>query len=302
MQTNLVKRKKNKNNKGRLVEYSLSSEILENLQLLVTNPKIKNEFSGIFEETRSETNEGKHIHAEHCSQEYECLAHANITSGHGDSAHFYDHVKFTYHTHPQFYYTHYHVKIAPPSGEDIGIFLRGCIEKKTCVHLVLSLEGIYIMIANPCFVRQARNLLRHNTPESLAYYNIALIGAEILGMETHEYRDKWSVEQWLEWIRSRFVCRTIQVSDYERDIREKFGYYCSEDTCGTDFDKINRNIQQFQERFKEIVEKSFQLAQCSEYNPIQESKWTQGNWIDVDFVPWEKALSDKHILLRYVEV
>lgn len=299
MQTNLLRRTKKQN---RVVEYSISSEILQNLQDLVTNPKIKNEFSGIFEETREETVKGKHIHAEHCSEEYECLAHANITNGHGDSAQFYDHVKFTYHTHPKYYYTHYQVRIAPPSGEDIGIFLRGCIEKKTCVHLVLSLEGIYIMIANPCFVKQARNLLKFNTQESLAYYNIALIGAEILGMETHEYRSEWSVEQWLEWIRGRFVCRNIQIENYANDIREKFGYYCSEETCGENFDKINENIQEFQTKFKEIVENSFQLAQCSEYNPIQESRWTQGNWIDVDFVSWKKASADKQIVLRYVEV
>lgn len=298
MQTNLVRRKKTPD---RVVEYSISSEILENLQKYVTNPEIQNEFSGIFEETRNETIKGKHIHAHSCSQEYECLAHANVTTGHGDSAHFYDHVKFTYHTHPAYYYTRYGVKIAPPSGEDIGIFLRGCIEKKTCVHLVLSLEGIYIMIANPCFVRQARKLLYFDTPTSIAYYNIALIGAEILGMETHEYRDTWTVNEWLQWIRNRFVCGNIKTSEYTRDIKEKFGYYCSEDTCA-EFNDIQRDVQLFQDRFKDIVENSFKLAQCSEYNPIRESKWTKGNWIDVDFVSWEKAFEDKHIMLRYVEV
>ncbi len=289
-------------NSSRLIEYSISWEILQHLKELVTDDKVTNEFSGIFEQSRNETVTGKHIHSHgSCSQEYECLAHANITKGHGDSAHFYDHVKFTYHTHPKFYYTEYEVKIAPPSGEDIGIFLRGCIEKKTCVHLVLSLEGIYIMIANPCFVRQARNLLKLNTPKSLGYYNIALIGAEILGMETHEYRQTWTTDEWLEWVRSRFVCKSIETRSYEKDIREKFGYYCSDDTC-EGFDNTNDQIQKFQELFKEIVRTSFQLAQCSEYNPIQESKWTEGNWIDVDFVSWSDAENLKQIVLRYTEV
>jgi hypothetical protein len=290
------------NQKSRVVEYSIPWDMLKNLKQFVTDGSIKNEFSGIFEQKQDETvTKGKQIKAHTCSSEHECLAHANITTGEGDSAHFYDNVKFTYHTHPLYYYKEYKVRIAPPSGEDIGVFLRGCIEKKTCVHLVLSLEGIYIMIANPCFVRIARKLLKLNTPRSIAYYNIALVGAEILGMETHEYRHIWRVQEWLRWIRNRFVCRSIQTKDYANDIREKFGYHCSEETC-EDFNQVQENVEEFQKRFREIASTYIDLSKCSETNPIQNSKWTQGNWIDVDFVPWTKAKRDGHILLKYVEV
>jgi hypothetical protein len=263
----------------------------------------KNEFSGSFQHSQQfdviKNKNKKHVHSSTtCTNTESCLGHANITTGHGDSAHFYDYVKFTYHTHPIFYYHEYHVNIAPPSGEDIGVFLRGCIENKTCVHLVLSKEGIYIMIANPCFVKQARNLLNYNTKLSLGYYNIALIGAEILGMKTHEYREVWSVQRWLQWVRDRFVCKNIEMSDYEDEIRTKFNYHCDSNQC-QGFTKKN-DIQTFQNIFQNIVSTSFQLQQCASTNPFQNNKWSAGNWIDVQFISWDDCTHG--IDIQYNEV
>lgn len=287
----------------KIIDLNISWDILKVLQPLVLKDNYQNEFSGSFQQSQEydivKNKNKQHIHASSCSDTETCLGHANITTGHGDSAHFYDYVKFTYHTHPKFYYDHYKVNIAPPSGEDIGVFLRGCIENKTCVHLVLSKEGIYIMIANPCFVRQARNLLNYNTKLSRGYYNIALIGAEILGMKTHECREVWSVEQWLQWVHDRFVCKNIEMGDYENEIREKFNYHCDNNNC-QGFTK-NNDIQTFQNIFQQIASTSFQLQQCASTNPFQNNNnWTGGNWIDVQFISWDNAKNG--ITIKYNEL
>lgn len=289
----------------KIIDLNISWDILKELQKLVISD-FKYEFSGSFQQSEEfdivDNNNKKHVHSHSCSShpQSKCLAHANITKGNGDSAHFYDYVQFTYHTHPKFYYDYYHVNIAPPSGEDIGVFLRGCIENKTCTHLVLSREGIYIMIANPCFIRQARNLLHYNTKLSFAYYNIALIGAEILGMETHECREVWDTQRWLQWVHGRFVCKNIQINEYEQDIRKKFNYYCNSNKC-TGFTK-NDDIQKFQDIFKHIVDTSFQLQQCAATNPFQNNKWSEGNWIDVQFISWDDAEKQQNIQIHYNEL
>ncbi len=280
-------------------EHFIAYTFLEELKPLVYDTKHQNEFSGHFhtEETFEITKKrnkhslrGQCIRRDSCDHG-SCVSRMTITRGNGDSATFFSDISFTYHTHPIYYYTKYGVRIAPPSGEDIGVFLRGCIENKSCAHLVLSREGIYIMYANPCFVEQARNLRKND--ETL--YQIALVGAEILGMETHEYRNKWTVQQWLDWIRKRFVCRTIMVENYEKDIREKFNYHCEE--C---LDVLeNQNIERFQHMFQEIVRNSFNLAQCVRTNPYRGTRWTEGNWIDVEFISWKNAKSQGGITLRY---
>jgi hypothetical protein len=218
------------------------------------------------------------------------MAHATIVRGKGDSASFFQDVPYTYHTHPAFYYSEYGVNIAPPSGEDIGVFLRGCVEDKSCVHFVISREGIYVIIPNPCFVYQARELLKRDVRR----YNIALVGAEILGMQTHEFRDTWTPEQWLEWVRGRFVCQSIEVEDYKEDIKSKFEYHCE---CGA------ADIENFENEFKDIVRNDFQLSNCSHRNPLYADNpyWTQGNWIDVDFKTWRQLEREGGLHLRYAD-
>ncbi len=266
-------------------EYRVSWDVFECLQPLV-NGNHKNEFSGSFHD--------KNKNKKCCTEEYICLPHANVERGKGDSAKFYENIPFTYHTHPKYYYTEYGVNIAPPSGEDIGVFLRGCIESKTCVHIVLSLEGLYIMYANPCFIKQARRLYKrakkNNNIHARSIYNVALIGAEILGMVTHEFRTTWNVDQWLHWVRSRFVCRNVPAQEYSQEIREKFKYHCEE--CSDEY------IQNFQQLFHEIVRTSFELAGCSAENTIQNTRWSEGNWIDVDFITWEQAKKQGYVTIK----
>ncbi len=263
-------------------EYHITWDVFEKLYPLV-NGEHKNEFSGAFHES---------IDVECCSKEFVCLPSVKITRGKGDSARFFDTIPFTYHTHPKYYYTAYHVKIAPPSGEDIGVFLRGCVESKTCVHIVLSLEGLYIMYANPCFIRQARRLYKRGKTNEYARaaYNIALVGAEILGMVTHEYRSIWTTEEWLQWIRSRFVCKNVPTQEYSSEIKQKFKYHC--DDCSDVY------IKKFQNLFNKIVRTSFKLAKCSAENTIHQTRWKEGNWIDVDFISWEKAKTDGFVRIR----
>lgn len=289
---------------GDIVDLNLSWDILAQLEPYVTSD-YKNEFSGTFvtgeEDSPSEDNNKHttHVHTQKCmtTEEVACLATATITKGQNDSAQFFHQIPYTYHTHPKFYYAHYDVQIAPPSGEDIGVFLRGCVESKTCFHLVLCCEGIYIMHANPCFIRQARQLLREDSERremDFALYNISIIGAEILGMETHNYRNSWSVDQWLQWIKGRFVCNTIQTKSYEQEIRQKYDHFCS--SCP----ELDENIKVFENIFKNVVEQTFQLSQCAATNTVSKSKWTQGNWVDVEFVSWEDAKAKGHIHISYV--
>lgn len=281
---------------------NLSWNILKQLKPLVFENH-KNEFSGeihthesysVSNPAKKERRRGEYIREETCSHG-SCVSQVSITRGNGDSAKFYSDVEFTYHTHPIYYYKKYGVKIAPPSGEDIGVFLRGCIEHNSCLHLVLSKEGVYVMYANPCFIEQARRLYERDTKESRTYYEIALVGAEILGMETHECRDQWTVEQWLQWIRNRFVCRTIQTSEYEHEIRQKFNYHC--DDCLDIFE--GANIEKFQQLFREIVQTSFDLARCSERNEYRGTRWSEGNWLDVEFFSWKRAQDEGGIRLIY---
>ncbi len=274
----------------RIIEYHVAWDLLnDHLRPLVTDPDLKNEFSGsIHTEPGHFQRNAKTVRAHSCSEEYVCMANATIVKGKGDSASFFQDIPYTYHTHPAFYYTEYGVKIAPPSGEDIGVFLRGCIEDKSCVHFVVSKEGIYVIIPNPCFIYQARALLERDVRR----YNIALVGAEILGMQTHEYRDEWTPEQWLEWVRGRFVCQSIDVEDYSEDIRNKFEYHCE---CGA------ADIENFEREFKDIVRNDFQLSNCSHRNPLYEDNpyWTRGNWIDVDFKSWDQLQEEGGLHLRY---
>lgn len=267
---------------------------------LIMSRTIKNEFSGSLHRSSGEFH-GEHERAEHvegkcCSEEWECFAHASVVRGVGDSASFFEDIPFTYHTHPTYYYTEYGVKIAPPSGEDIGVFLRGCVEEKSCVHLVISREGVYYIIPNPCFVYQARKLRKENKRD----YNIALVGVEILGMQTHEFRDSWTTDRWLEWIRSRFVCGDILVNDYREDIRDKFEYHCE---CG------EADLKNFEREFKRIVREYFDLSTCAHRNPLsrmaKKSKeeeyamWTEGNWIDVGFKTWRQLEEDGGLEMKY---
>lgn len=291
----------------KIVTYNIPWGVFEMIKPLIMSRTIKNEFSGSLHRSSAEFH-GGHDRAEHvegkcCGEEWECFAHASIVRGVGDSASFFEDIPFTYHTHPTYYYTEYGVKIAPPSGEDIGVFLRGCIEEKSCVHLVIAREGIYYIIPNPCFVYQARKLRKENKRD----YNIALVGAEILGMQTHEFRDSWTTNKWLEWIRSRFVCGEILVNEYREDIREKFEYHCE---CG------DADLQNFEREFKRIVREYFDLSTCAHRNPlrrIEKSKsgdasggddsvfaqWTEGNWIDVGFKSWREVEEDGGLEMRY---
>jgi hypothetical protein len=102
-------------------------------------------------------------------------------------------------------------------------------------------------------------------------------------METHECREAWSVDQWLAWIRGRFVCRNVDVADYKRDIRRKFKYHC--ESC----DPLD--VGRFQDLFKDIVRTSFELARCSDLNAVSQTRWSEGNWVDVSFKSWTELES-----------
>ncbi len=263
-------------------------DILREIRKLIDDSSIQNEFSGVFHkfsERHTHDHAGRVISTGCRASADKCIARATVSGGQGDSAQFFEEVELTYHTHPKYYYNEYHVKIAPPSGEDIGVFLRGAIEENSVVHLVFSVEGVYALVANPCFVEQARRLLERGerSKKALAAYNIALIGAEILGMETHECREAWSVDQWLAWIRGRFVCRNVDVADYKRDIRRKFKYHC--ESC----DPLD--VRHFQGIFKDIVRTSFELARCSDLNAVSHTRWSEGNWVDVSFKSWTELES-----------
>lgn len=288
----------------KIITYKIPWGVFKMIKPLIMSRSIKNEFSGSIHRSSEDFHGGderaEHVDGECCSDEFECFAHASIVRGVGDSASFFEHIPFTYHTHPTYYYTEYGVKIAPPSGEDIGVFLRGCIEHQSCVHLVISREGIYYIIPNPCFVYQARKLRKENIRD----YNIALVGAEILGMQTHEFRDSWTSDRWLEWIRSRFVCGDILVNEYRDDIREKFEYHCN---CG------DADLESFEHEFKRIVREYFDLASCAHRNPLRRlesqfgttepdtafARWTEGNWIDVGFKAWRELEQDDGLVMRY---
>ena len=280
----------------KIITYIIPWGVFEMIKPLIMSRTIKNEFSGSLHRTSGEFH-NEHERAEHvegkcCSEEFECFAHASIVRGVGDSASFFEDIPFTYHTHPTYYYTEYGVKIAPPSGEDIGVFLRGCIEEKSCVHLVISREGVYYIIPNPCFVYQARRLRKENKRD----YNIALVGAEILGMQTHEFRDSWTTDRWLTWIRTRFVCGEILVNEYREDIIDKFEYHCE---CG------EAEIQKFEREFKRIVREYFDLSTCAHRNPLSRmsqseyAMWSEGNWIDVGFKSWRDLERDGGLEMKY---
>jgi hypothetical protein len=291
----------------KIITYNVPWGVLKMIKPLIMSRTIKNEFSGSIHRSSAEFHNGheraEHVEGECCSDEFECFAHASIVRGVGDSATFFEDIPFTYHTHPTYYYTEYGVKIAPPSGEDLGVFLRGCIEEKSCVHLVISREGIYYVIPNPCFVYQARKLMKRNRRD----YNIALVGAEILGMQTHEFRDSWTTDRWLEWIRSRFVCGEILVSEYREDIKDKFEYHCE---CG------EADLENFEREFKRIVREYFDLSSCAHKNPLTKlhkqlresgdtrcdrvgDEWTAGNWIDVGFKSWREVEADGGLNVQY---
>jgi hypothetical protein len=150
-------------------------------------------------------------------------------------------------------------------------------------------------------VYQARRLLKDNRRD----YNIALVGAEILGMQTHEFRDSWTTGRWLEWIRSRFVCGEILVGEYREDIKDKFEYHCE---CG------EADLENFEREFKRIVREYFDLSSCAHKNPLvklhnqlRESgttsrfgdEWTAGNWIDVGFKSWREVEADGGLNVQY---
>jgi hypothetical protein len=276
----------------KIIEFKIPWDILETyIQPLVINREIKNEFSGsIHVNGDHEVHGAEQVESTSCSSEFVCMQRASIVRGVGDSAPFFDDIQYTYHTHPTYYYTEYGVKIAPPSGEDIGVFLRGCIEEKSCVHLVVAKEGIYYIIPNPCFVHQARRLKKLN--ERL--YNIALVGAEILGMQTHECRDSWTPQRWLEWVNNRFVCSEMAVHEYADEIRAKFNHHC--DSCT----KIASDdaLQWFHEEFLKIVNK-FMLSMCKYTNPIIRAHWGRGNWISVGFKTWNELRREQGLHVQY---
>jgi hypothetical protein len=276
----------------KVIDFRVPWDILNTfLRPLVTNRSLRNEFSGSIHADGTHSVRGAEqvvssTSCSSCASEFVCMQRASIVRGIGDSAQFFEDIQYTYHTHPTYYYNEYGVKIAPPSGEDIGVFLRGCIEDKSCVHLVVAREGIYYIIPNPCFVHQIRRLKKRD----LRRYNIALVGAEILGMQTHECRDSWTPERWLEWVRGRFVCSEILVHEYRSEIESKFRSHCH--SCEPLL------IDQFQNEFREIVE-SFQLSMCRYTNPIVNRQWERGNWIDVGFKTWKELETEKGLTVQY---
>lgn len=276
-----------------IVEFKIPWDILDTyLRPLVTNRSLRNEFSGAIQAAsgkhHAHESGAEHVESESCSTEFVCMQRASIVRGSGDSAAFYENIPYTYHTHPIYYYNEYGVRIAPPSGEDIGVFLRGCIEDQSCVHFVIAKEGIYHIIPNPCFVHQARRLRKRD----LRKYNIALVGAEILGMQTHECRDSWTPERWIAWVRDRFVCKSLLVEEYKTDILDKFRHHCSSCDPFTK-ESTEQLILRFQEEYDSIVRNDFMLNACRYTNPIIDAQWGQGNWIDVGFSTW-KQLEEAH--------
>lgn len=272
----------------KIIQFKIPWDILnDNIRPLVVTRSIRNEFSGSIHVDGDHSVHGaEQIESSSCSSEFVCMQRASIVKGIGDSAPFFENVQYTYHTHPTYYYTEYGVKIAPPSGEDIGVFLRGCIEDKSCVHLVVAREGIYYIIPNPCFIHQARRLKKRDERR----YNIALVGAEILGMQTHECRDSWTPQKWLEWVRNRFVCSEILVHEYKDEIMSKFKYHCASCTPLV--------VEEFQNEFLQIVNK-FQLDMCQYTNPIINQQWGRGNWIDVGFKTWSELEREHGLLVEY---
>jgi len=279
-----------------IIEYKIPWDILDTfIRPLVTNRSLRNEFSGAIQAAgdthHHDESDAEHVESESCSTEYLCMQRASIVRGSGDSAAFYENIPYTYHTHPIYYYHEYGVRIAPPSGEDIGVFLRGCIEDKACVHFVIAKEGVYHIIPNPCFVHQARRLRKHD----IRKYNIAIIGAEILGMQTHECRDSWTPEKWIGWVRERFVCKRILVEEYKTEIMQKFRHHCS--SCSNPF--TDKTITQFQEEFQSIVRDDFMLGACRYTNPIIDAQWGEGNWIDVGFSTWNDIKKANGLHVKY---
>lgn len=61
------------------------------------------------------------------------------------------------HTHPQVAYNHEGCKLGWPSGEDFRESLRYSM-KNMVAHFVITLEGIYLIKANPCLVRFLKGL------------------------------------------------------------------------------------------------------------------------------------------------
>ena len=276
-----------------IIEFKIPWDILDTyLRPLVTNRSLRNEFSGAIhradEHHHAHESGVEHVESEHCSTEFVCMQRATIVHGSGDSAAFFEDIPYTYHTHPIYYYKEYGVRIAPPSGEDIGVFLRGCVEDRSCVHFVIAKEGIYYIIPNPCFIHQARRLKRRDFRK----YNIAMIGAEILGMQTHECRESWIPERWLDWVRGRFVCGRMLVDEYEDEIRHKFGHHCTSCTPLSDV------IGNFQTEFRSIVDE-FQLNMCQYMNPVMQAQWGEGNWLDVGFSKWSDIEAAKGLHVKY---
>lgn len=277
-----------------IIDFKVPWDILDTyIRPLVVNRSLKNEFSGsIHVDGTHEVHGAEQVESSSCSTEFVCMQRASIVRGMGDSAPFFDDIQYTYHTHPTYYYTEYGVKIAPPSGEDIGVFLRGCIEEKSCVHLVVAKEGIYYIIPNPCFIHQARRLKKID--ERL--YNIALVGAEILGMQTHECRDSWTPQRWLEWVNERFVCSNMLGLEYASEIRAKFNHHC--ESCEKMKADDGAAIALFQEEFFQIVQK-FMLDGCRYINPIIRAHWGRGNWISVGFKTWPELEAERGLVVEY---
>lgn len=282
-----------------IVEFKIPWDILNTfLRPLVENRYLRNEFSGAIQtasgkQHHSHEHGAEHVESSSCSTEFVCMQRATIVRGSGDSAAFYEDIPYTYHTHPIYYYHEYGVRIAPPSGEDIGVFLRGCIEDKACVHFVIAKEGIYHIIPNPCFVHQARRLLKRDVRK----YNVAMVGAEILGMQTHECRDSWTPQQWISWVRNQFVCKqNMLVEEYKTDIMQKFGHHCSSKECGRITDET---LEQFKHEFESIVRHDFMLGACRYTNPIIDAQWGEGNWIDVGFSTWRELERARGLHVRY---
>jgi hypothetical protein len=129
-------------------------------------------------------------------------------------------------------------------------------------------------------VHQARRLKERD--ERL--YNIALVGAEILGMQTHECRDSWTPERWVEWIRNQFVCKKILINDYSSDIEDKFKMHCR--SCDS-----KNLVKRFEREFKHIVEQ-FSLQSCAFYanesGADLQNEFGEGRWLSAHFVPWDK--------------
>ncbi len=275
----------------KIIRFKVPWDILStHLRPLVQDASLRHEYSGAIQTANDDYHAdeagAKHVESDSCSTEFVCMQRASIVNGSGDSAAFYEDIPYTYHTHPVYYYNEYGVKIAPPSGEDLGVFLRGCVEDKSCVHFVISKEGIYYVIPNPCFIHQARRLKKRD----LRKYNILMVGIEILGMQTHECRDSWTPERWLEWVRGRFVCGEILVHEYKDEIQQKFSHHCR--SC----DKLL--VDKFQEEFLDVINE-FRLNMCQYTNPILNKQWGETNIFDVGFFRWQQMEAQKGLPVEY---